>query len=82
MRGWKRMVIASDCQLLVHGLHARRALDWRLAGVFWQLVEMLDALPDVKIEWTPRAGVLAAHKLAKWAILHSVSEDLVPLVAM
>ncbi|XP_060974630.1 uncharacterized protein LOC133039721 [Cannabis sativa] len=87
MRGWNRMVIASDCQLLVLGLHARRAPDWRLAGVFWQLVEMLDALPDVKIEWTPRAGVLAAHKLAKWAILHSVSglfsaEDLVPLVAM
>ncbi|KAM6545731.1 hypothetical protein CsatB_026467 [Cannabis sativa] len=87
MRGWNRMVIASDCQLLVHGLHARRAPDWRLAGVFWQLVEMLDALPDVKIEWTPRAGVLAAHKLAKWAILNSVSglfsaEDLVPLVAM
>ncbi|KAF4347147.1 hypothetical protein G4B88_007902 [Cannabis sativa] len=87
MRGWNRMVIASDCQLLVHGLHARRAPNWRLAGVFWQLVEMLDALPDVKIEWTPRAGVLAAHKLAKWAILHSVSglfsaEDLVPLVAV
>uniref|UniRef100_A0A803NXT3 Reverse transcriptase domain-containing protein n=1 Tax=Cannabis sativa TaxID=3483 RepID=A0A803NXT3_CANSA len=59
----------------------------RLAGVFSAVVEMLDALPDVKIEWTPRAGVLAAHKLAKWAILHSVSglfsaEDLVPLVAM
>ncbi|XP_060960817.1 uncharacterized protein LOC133031349 [Cannabis sativa] len=87
MRGWNLMVIASDCQLLVHGLHARRTLDWRLAGVFWQLVEMLDALPDVKIEWTPRAGVLAAHKLAKWAFSNSVSglfsaEDLVPLVAM
>ncbi|KAF4368491.1 hypothetical protein F8388_018615 [Cannabis sativa] len=87
MRGWNRMVIASDCQLLVHGLHARRAPDWRLAGAFWQLVEMLDALPDVKIEWTPRAGVLAAHKLAKWAFSNSVSglfsaEDLVPLVAM
>ncbi|KAF4358381.1 hypothetical protein G4B88_008541 [Cannabis sativa] len=36
-RDWKQVVIVSDCQLLVHGLHARRALDWRLAGLFWSL---------------------------------------------
>ncbi|KAF4378726.1 hypothetical protein F8388_006177 [Cannabis sativa] len=87
LRGWKQMVIASDCQALVHGLHTRRAPDWRLAGVFWLLVELLDALPEVEIVWTSCVGVLAAHKLAKWVFSNYFSsflsaEDLAPLVAM
>uniref|UniRef100_A0A803QC15 Reverse transcriptase zinc-binding domain-containing protein n=1 Tax=Cannabis sativa TaxID=3483 RepID=A0A803QC15_CANSA len=81
------VVIASDCQLLVHGLHAQRAPDWRLADSFWALVELLDDLPEVQIVWTPRAGVQVAHNLAQWAFGNSFSgflnaKDLVPIVAM
>uniref|UniRef100_A0A803PHC3 Reverse transcriptase zinc-binding domain-containing protein n=1 Tax=Cannabis sativa TaxID=3483 RepID=A0A803PHC3_CANSA len=87
LRGWKQIVIASDCQALVHGLHARRAPNSQLAGVFWLLVELLDALLEVEIVWTPCVDVLAAHKLAKWAFSNYFSsflsaEDLAPLVAM
>ncbi|KAF4372078.1 hypothetical protein F8388_000294 [Cannabis sativa] len=47
-RDWKQAVIVSDCQLLVHGLHARRTPDWRLAGLFWDLVQLLVELPEVE----------------------------------
>ncbi|KAF4385324.1 hypothetical protein G4B88_026607 [Cannabis sativa] len=87
LRGWRQVVIASDCQLLVHGLHARRAPDWRLAVSFWALAELLDDLPEVEIVWTPHAGVQVAHNLAQWAFCNSFSgflnaEDLAPLVAI
>ncbi|KAF4376774.1 hypothetical protein F8388_025645 [Cannabis sativa] len=84
-RGWRRVKIVSDCLLLVQGLRSRRAPDWRLTGVFWSLLEMLNELPEVKVVWLPRSQVLAAHLLAKWAFALNFSgflsaEELVPLV--
>ncbi|KAF4383100.1 hypothetical protein F8388_009131 [Cannabis sativa] len=86
-RDWKQTVLVSDCQLLVHGIHARRTPDWRLAGLFWELVQMLDDLPEVELVWHPRATVQVAHKLARWSLSNAFSgffsaEDLAPLVAM
>ncbi|KAF4402333.1 hypothetical protein G4B88_003254 [Cannabis sativa] len=84
-RGWRRVKIVSDCLLLVQGLRSRRAPDWRLTGVFWSLLEMLNELPEVEVVWLPRSQVLAAHLLAKWAFALNFSgflsaEELVPLV--
>ncbi|KAF4375099.1 hypothetical protein F8388_017245 [Cannabis sativa] len=86
-RDWKQTVLVSDCQLLVHGIHARRTPDWRLAGLFWELVQMLDDLPEVELVWHPRATVQVAHNLARWSLSNAFSgffsaEDLAPLVAM
>ncbi|KAF4401616.1 hypothetical protein G4B88_001810 [Cannabis sativa] len=54
-RGWRQVVIVSDCQLLVQGLQARMAPDWRLTGVFWSMLELLDDLPEVEVVWMPRS---------------------------
>ncbi|KAF4363009.1 hypothetical protein F8388_020525 [Cannabis sativa] len=84
-RGWRQAVVVSDCLLLVQSLKARRAPDWRFMDVFWKLLELLDALPEVEVVWKPRAMVQPAHLVAQWAFRLSFSgfltaEELVPLV--
>ncbi|KAF4370332.1 hypothetical protein G4B88_013016 [Cannabis sativa] len=78
-RGWRQVVVVSDCLLLVQGLEARRAPDWRFMGVFWKLLELLEVLPEVEVVWKPRAqvqrliwllsGLLDFLLLRSWSLL-------------
>ncbi|KAF4367889.1 hypothetical protein G4B88_003889 [Cannabis sativa] len=64
-RSWRQVVIVSDCQLLVQGLQAGRAPDWRLTGVFWSMLELLDELPEVEplVHTRPHEHERASHPI-------------------
>ncbi|KAF4372140.1 hypothetical protein F8388_000356 [Cannabis sativa] len=77
--GWRQVVIVLSCQLLVQGLQARRALNWRLTGVFWSSVSYW----IISLRWRQCGSlVLGISLLISSQSGHLVAEDLVPLVAL
>ena len=68
-RGWKRIICESDSQVVVNLLHSRSLVhvDWHLALVIQQIIQLSNSLDSVSFKHIPREWNGVGDCLAKWA---------------